>query len=171
MHSYYHITGGLLFEPLLKFQADYRAALDARIQFASGVGAEACKGSTLWRFPQDPGKGWKRPSSQKEPGIYTPDGRIREGKVLQAQIRKLPDLPGSMQLLHLLLEHSPGKNFMKVNALGWPGLRVREAAIYLTCDEYWLPEDRTGIKELTLTEFNHATEEAHAHPDPENPAA
>jgi hypothetical protein len=150
MKIYAKVTAGPLHKIFTKFFADMTKARKAWQDWGKQYGVEAVQGHCC-RFSGPPPKGWKK--SRKQPDAYTPDMRTKEGAKAHGEMLKLPVIPGATMLVMQYLAVK-GKDIMQINSTGCPTLKSLNKTAFLTAiDDYWLPKDRAGIKEITASEY------------------
>lgn len=161
MKHYYKVTPGPTFDILdgllLQLNTARRAVIDWKNRHELPTTRVSYK--DVW-FQEGftPEKAvWKK---GRKKGSFTPRATSAEGKRLLQELNNLPKPVGWFEVA-LAFSEAFGKDVMMVNSKGAIGFaRVKEEpAFYMNCDPYWLPDDQTGLVEVTASEF-----EAHTQP-------
>jgi hypothetical protein len=154
MKAYYKVTPGPTFDILKEWEDKHFAAHKAACHFAASHDSRitVVRGTRVVfedGVTPDP-KVWKK---AKHEG-YTPQAKSVEGASLLKELKALPADPGSMDIVFALIGAS-SLDMMRVNQTGTPGLvkKKGEAFYRLHIDDYWLPEDRAGLKEILASEY------------------
>lgn len=107
----------------------------------------------------DPGKNWRK---LKMRDAWTPKQNTKVGKALYEEMEQLPQRPSWIYLLEEVRKAS-GKelDLMEVNSKGTIHFQQSPDKVnfFVICDEYWLPDNRDGIEEVSLPEYRKRFEE------------
>ena len=169
--NYYHLATHPLAKKLSNFIDKNWAAREKLVEFTKSVGAEDCCG---WNFffkdDKKPNKHWIKSKKQKWQNIaYTPSKKTPEGKALIEQLNQLPeyiaqsgvgmmlDLFGDEPKLNVETEnHHECLIFNAVRDHGFIGFKRRNGEIYMHGSDFWLLENKDGVKEITNIEYREA---------------
>ena len=153
MKHYYKVTAGPTYHILKAFLEKRRAAIEAVRAWKDkhSLPATGVCGECVWfaeGFMPDK-KLWK----QGRKGSYIPRTSRPEGADLAKELRAIPCQPGWFDLLLALTENT-SKDFMMVNSAGGVGChKADDNTILMQSDPYWLPDDRTGLEEITASQY------------------
>lgn len=155
MKHYYKVTAGPVFETLTVLLLQLNAARDAVVAWAKKqpLPVTGVSYDDVWfdkGFTPDK-SAWKK--GQRD-GAFTPRSKTSEGKRLLEELKRLPKPIGWFDVV-MAFSTAYGKNLMMVNSKGAIGFTKveKQQAFYMQCDPYWLPDDQTGLLEVTAAEF------------------
>lgn len=156
MKSHYRITSGPVFDLVKQFAGvnkEAEKALRAWIK-KKKLPVEMMHGKALtFKDGYDPNR--DKPSWKKNKrGHYVPRENTVSGKALKAELDALPCSPSVFQLVCDLGTLKGKADIMQINQTGYPGIYVNGDDVRLYIDDYWLPADRTGIEEITASEYH-----------------
>lgn len=157
MKAYYKITSGPVFELVKQFATKTKEAETALRTWIkkNKLPVELMHGKALtFRKGYDPNR--EKPTWKKNKrGHFVPRENTISGKTLKAEMDALPDSPSVFQLVCDMCKFKgAGKDIMRINQTGYPGIYVSGDDVRLSIDDYWLPTDRTGIQEITASEYH-----------------
>lgn len=154
MKHYYKVTEGPTFDILQVIILQLLAARDAQMAWKvkHALPVKHISYGAVWfedGFTPDK-RIWKKGAK----GSFHPRGSRPEGTALAKELEKLPKPPGWSEVLFAFIGERKDKDFMMVNSKGAISfIKVKEPqAFYMQSDPYWLPEDQTGLVEVTAAE-------------------
>lgn len=156
MRAYYKVTQGPTYDIIHAHVTKHKEANDAALKWADSrlLSVRSILGECVY-FKEGfiPDKIYWNKKSQR--GSHTPNRKTEEGRKILKELNSLPQFPSGMSLI---TDFSKGGNlnFMQVNITGTPGIKKspKEDLYRLDIDDYWLPEDRTGLEEIKSSEYH-----------------
>lgn len=164
--AYFRVIADPLLKVCVEHDTKEKAYSKAALALCLKLGATGWYGRDQWSFPKNKPAhpGWRKGRllsvSGKTVQFFTPDKRTAAGKAILQELKRLPEPATGMGFVQALMraykgpEARGGWDFMRINLTRLPVLGFNaKVGYYLAIAPYWLPKNRTGVLEVTQSEF------------------